>query len=76
MKSMLIAQVAQAYFEVLASVELQRESDESLAIARRSHALVSQRRLFEGQSVVGATGTKVRCSALRPSRPRPFGNAM
>ncbi|TMU70800.1 efflux transporter outer membrane subunit [Pseudomonas fluorescens] len=45
-KSTLIAQVAQAYFEALASVELQRQSDESLAIARRSHALVSQRRLL------------------------------
>lgn len=45
-KSNLIAQVAEAYFEALAFVELQRQSEESLAMARRSLDLVTQRRLL------------------------------
>lgn len=45
-KSNLIAEVAGAYFEALAFVELQRQSEESLALARRSHELVMQRHLL------------------------------
>ena len=45
-KSNVIAQVAQAYCEALAFVELQRQSEERLAMARRSYELVVQRRLL------------------------------
>ncbi|WP_171057336.1 efflux transporter outer membrane subunit [Pseudomonas fluorescens] len=45
-KSNLIAEVARAYVEALACVELQRHNETAVAMARRSHELVRQRRLL------------------------------